>query len=117
MTDKTGKLISAITVNDSDSLICMTSLGKTIKLSLSNVSILGRNALGVKIVNISEDDSLMGIARAENDKDDEDDNIIEGNAVIVDESTTKIIENVDPPETSDENTPEIEDEEEPSLFD
>lgn len=70
VTDKTGKLISAITVNDTDSLVCMTSQGKTIKLSLTNVSILGRNALGVKIVNVSEDDSLVGVARAENDKVD-----------------------------------------------
>ncbi|MBB6482329.1 DNA gyrase subunit A [Spirochaeta isovalerica] len=70
VTDKTGKLISAITVNDTDSLVCMTSQGKTIKLSLANVSILGRNALGVKIVNVAEDDSLVGVARAENDKVD-----------------------------------------------
>ncbi|MCP4179966.1 MAG: DNA gyrase subunit A, partial [bacterium] len=68
VTEKTGKLVSAITINDTDSVMCITSLGKTIKLSLSNVSILGRTALGVKIVNISDDDSLVGIARSENEK-------------------------------------------------
>lgn len=70
VTDKTGNLISAITVKDSDSLVCMTASGKTIKLALSNVSVLGRNALGVRIVNVGDEDSLVGVARAENDKED-----------------------------------------------
>ncbi len=73
VTEKTGKLVSAITINDTDSVMCITSLGKTIKLSLSNVSILGRTALGVKIVNISDEDSLVGIARSENEKVESDD--------------------------------------------
>ncbi len=109
VTDKTGKLISAISVNDSDSLICMTTFGKTIKLALSDVSILGRNALGVKIVNISGDDSLMGIARAVNDKDDEDDadvNNLTEDISSEEDSNNGIIENN-----------EIEkDDSEPSLF-
>jgi DNA gyrase subunit A len=105
ITEKTGKLISAISVNDTDSLVCMTSLGKTIKLALSDVSILGRNALGVKIVNISDDDSLMGIARAENDKDEESEDSDEESSIISDdviESDDNIIDAVD---------------DEPSLFD
>jgi len=94
VTDKTGKLISAITVNDTDSLVCMTSLGKTIKLALSNVSILGRNAMGVKIVNVADDDSLIGVARAENDKVDPEEGA---------ETAAEIIKN--------------DDSEEPTLFD
>jgi len=94
VTDKTGKLISAITVNDTDSLVCMTSLGKTIKLSLANVSILGRNALGVKIVNVGDDDSLIGVARAENDRVDPEEGA---------ETAAEIIKN--------------DDSEEPTLFD
>lgn len=94
VTDKTGKLISAITIHDTDSLVCMTSLGKTIKLSLANVSVLGRNAMGVKIVNVSDEDYLIGIARAENDKVDPDEGA---------ETAAEIIKN-------DES-------EEPTLFD
>jgi len=102
VTEKTGKLISAITVNDTDSLLCMTSLGKTIKLALNNVSILGRNALGVKIVNISDDDSLMGIARSENDKEEE----------------LEKFESSDESVKPDETTIDIEEgDSEPSLFD
>lgn len=89
VTDKTGKLISAITVNDTDSLVCMTSQGKTIKLSLSNVSVLGRNALGVRIVNVSEEDSLVGVARAANDKEDPEEGA---------ETAAEIIKNDDSPE-------------------
>jgi DNA gyrase subunit A len=109
VTEKTGKLISAITVNDSDSLLCMTSLGKTIKLALSNVSILGRNALGVKIVNISGDDSLMGIARSENNDDDE----------IVETTNDETMTNEAPDEVIKEESlvDYIEEDSEPSLFD
>ncbi|MBI9096824.1 MAG: DNA topoisomerase (ATP-hydrolyzing) subunit A [Spirochaetaceae bacterium] len=104
VTEKTGKLISAITVNDTDSLLCMTSLGKTIKLALSNVSILGRNALGVKIVNISDDDSLMGVARSENEDDDDEDESPDSGT---EENVIDVSDGEEIPEDKDE----------PSLFD
>lgn len=107
VTAKTGNLISAISVNDSDSLICMTTFGKTIKLSLSDVSILGRNALGVKIVNIADDDALMGIARSENDKEEEIDTTTD-----IPDDTTEDTEN-----TTEIINDDVNDEEEPSLFD
>lgn len=114
VTEKTGKLISAISVNDSDSLVCMTTFGKTIKLALSDVSILGRNALGVKIVNISGDDSLMGIARAENDKDDE-----ENNTNLVEGDSSENNDIIDQVETISENkeSDEIIEEDEPTISD
>jgi hypothetical protein len=65
--------------------------------------------LGVKIVNISGDDSLMGIARSENNDDDE----------IVETTNDETMTNEAPDEVIKEESlvDYIEEDSEPSLFD
>lgn len=67
--EKSGKLVSVMSVNESDSLICISTLGKTIKLTLDGISIIGRNAFGVRIVNISDKDTLVGVAVQQKEED------------------------------------------------
>jgi len=74
---KSGKLVSALSVNGSDSLICITTLGKAIKLNLESISIIGRNAFGVRIVNISDNDALVGVAVQQKDEDESESEEIE----------------------------------------
>ncbi|QEN09072.1 DNA topoisomerase (ATP-hydrolyzing) subunit A [Oceanispirochaeta crateris] len=70
---KSGSLVAALSVNESDSLICITTLGKAIKLNLNSISIIGRNAFGVRIVNINDNDTLVGVAVQQNDEDEDED--------------------------------------------
>ena len=69
--EKSGKLISALSVNDSDSIISITSLGKAIKLKIENISVIGRNAFGVRIVNLNDRDSVIGVAVVQEEDDEE----------------------------------------------
>jgi DNA gyrase/topoisomerase IV subunit A len=65
--EKSGALVAALSVNGRDSLICISTLGKAIKLNLDNISIIGRNAFGVRIVNIGDNDTLVGVAAQQNE--------------------------------------------------
>ena len=73
--NKSGKLVSALSVNEDNSIICISSLGKAIKLKLENISIIGRNAFGVRIVNLNDGDSVIGVAVAQDEDEEEEDGL------------------------------------------
>jgi DNA gyrase subunit A len=66
---KTGPLSSVLSVTKEDDLICITSQGTAIKLKLKSVPELGKSAVGVRIVDVGEEDRVVGIAREENDSE------------------------------------------------
>jgi DNA gyrase subunit A len=68
--DKTGELVSCITVNETDDVMVITSLGKTIKFHASDVSIQGKGARGVRIVNIERPDFVIGMDKIVQDENE-----------------------------------------------
>ena len=66
-TEKTGEVIGVLSVSDKDDLVCITSQGNTLKLRLSEVATLGKTAMGVRIVNITKPDVVVGVARVVKD--------------------------------------------------
>jgi DNA gyrase subunit A len=62
-TEKTGEVIGVLSVNDRDDLVCITSQGNTLKVRLAEISTLGKTAMGVRIVNITKPDVVVGVAR------------------------------------------------------
>jgi DNA gyrase subunit A len=62
-TEKTGEVVGVLSVSDKDDLVCITSQGNTLKLRLSEVATLGKTAMGVRIVNITKPDVVVGVAR------------------------------------------------------
>ena len=62
-TEKTGEVVGVLSVSDKDDLVCITSQGNTLKLRLSEVSTMGKTAMGVRILNISRPDVVVGVAR------------------------------------------------------
>ena len=75
---KTGEIIGAISVKEEQDVLCITSQGIAIKTKCKNLPILGRAAMGVKIINIEKPDFLVGVAPVvkENDEKESDDNEI-----------------------------------------
>jgi DNA gyrase subunit A len=61
--EKTGEVIGVLSVNPKDDLVCITSQGNALKLSLSGITTLGKTAMGVRIVNITKPDVVVGVAR------------------------------------------------------
>jgi DNA gyrase subunit A len=59
--EKTGELAASITVRDEDEVMVITSQGKSIKFKASDVSIQGKSAHGVRIVNIDRPDFVIGM--------------------------------------------------------
>ncbi len=63
LNERTGNAVGVILVKKSDQIVIITSRGMIIKLKVRSISILGRNAAGVKLVNIKEPDTVAGVAR------------------------------------------------------
>lgn len=69
-TDKVGKLISIKEVTDTDDLMIITTRGILIRQKMKDIRVMGRNAQGVKLIRISENDRISAVARiAEDDKE------------------------------------------------
>ncbi|MFA5404224.1 MAG: DNA gyrase subunit A, partial [Ignavibacteria bacterium] len=70
-TDKVGKLISIKEVTDSDDLMIITSKGILIRQKMKDIRVMGRNSQGVKVIRLSEHDTISAVARiVEEDKDE-----------------------------------------------
>ncbi|MFH2031896.1 MAG: DNA gyrase subunit A [Bacteroidota bacterium] len=62
--EKSGKLIAMMEVNDLDELVIITNQGMVIRQSVKDIRVMGRNTQGVRLIRLSEDDSIADIARA-----------------------------------------------------
>ncbi|GIW96144.1 MAG: DNA topoisomerase (ATP-hydrolyzing) [Pirellulaceae bacterium] len=62
-TRRNGKVIGAVRVTDDDEVIMITSHGKLQRIRAGDVSIIGRNTQGVRIMTLEEGDSLVAIVR------------------------------------------------------
>ena len=61
VTERTGEVIGVITVFDDDEVVCITGQGKTLRLKVDSVGIMGRAAQGVRVLNIDAPDFLVGL--------------------------------------------------------
>ncbi len=62
ITERNGQLVSLRAVNGDEDLMIITDEGVVIRISLSDVAVYGRNAQGVKLINIDENKSVATIA-------------------------------------------------------
>ncbi|MDR2669776.1 MAG: DNA gyrase subunit A [Desulfovibrio sp.] len=70
-TAKTGPVIGAIPVADSDALLLLTSTNKIIRIGVEEIRSIGRATQGVRLVSMDEGASVVGFARIdENGGDD-----------------------------------------------
>jgi len=61
--DKTGKIAGATVVKDTDELMILNNYGVAIRILVSNVSVTGRNTMGVKLMRTGEDENVVAIAK------------------------------------------------------
>ena len=61
--DNKGEIIGALTVKDEDSVMCITSQGTSIRVMADTISVQGRASSGIKIVDITGPDYVVGIDR------------------------------------------------------
>ena len=65
--NRNGKVVTMKAVGEDDELLIVTVKGKVIRIPISDVRIIGRNTKGVRIVNLSDDDSIDKVERIQND--------------------------------------------------
>jgi len=73
VTEKTGRVVGALSVFEDDELMLMTSVGQSIRIRCADVRETGRAAQGVKLVNLKNGESLQDIARVVPDDDEVED--------------------------------------------
>jgi DNA gyrase subunit A len=61
--DRNGKVIGIARVNDEDEIFMMTAKGKIQRIRAGDISVIGRNTQGVRIMNVDEGDSLIAVVR------------------------------------------------------
>lgn len=59
-TDERGEIIGLLSVKDKDEIVCMTSQGKTLRVTADSINLQGTGSTGVKVVKVSEPDFLVG---------------------------------------------------------
>jgi DNA gyrase subunit A len=75
--EKTGEIVGCVNVKDGDQIMCITSQGKSIKLAVDEVSVMGRAAQGVRIVNIERPDFVIGVDRIAPEEPEPEQGIVE----------------------------------------
>ena len=71
-TEKTGNLVGAKLVNDDREILLITTEGTLIRIEVSGISVIGRMASGVRLMNVErENDSrIASIAKVRENKGD-----------------------------------------------
>ena len=69
VTDKTGEVVGIKIVDDNDDIILISSDGTIIRLSVKDVSVLGRNTQGVTLMRMPEGVQLVSIAKVTEEED------------------------------------------------
>ena len=63
VSDKTGEIVGCVSVLDNEDIMCITSQGKSIKLKVKEVRVMGRAAQGVRLLSIDKPDFVIGLDR------------------------------------------------------
>jgi DNA gyrase subunit A len=62
-TERNGPVVYSYQVTDQDQLMIITEHGKIIRLRVADISVIGRNTQGVKLIGLGEGEKVVGVAR------------------------------------------------------
>lgn len=72
-------MIDAIQVEDTDQIMLITNGGTLVRTRVAEVSVIGRNTGGVRLIRTGEDETVVGLQRiAESDEDENDALAVDG---------------------------------------
>ena len=70
-TERNGDLAGAVQMFEGDDVMLISDQGTLVRTRSDEISVLGRNTQGVRVIRIAEDESLVGLARIEEPDNDE----------------------------------------------
>ena len=62
-TQRNGRVVSILLVEEENDLMLMTNIGKIIRMPIKGISIISRNTQGVKLMGLESDERIVGAAR------------------------------------------------------
>lgn len=83
--ERNGAVIGALRVTDQDSVVMMSNAGQTVRISMADVRVMGRNTQGVRLVKLSEGSSLVGLQKIADCGDDEVDEAADAEEGVISE--------------------------------
>ena len=86
--ERNGKVVAAVQVEEADQIMLITDAGTLVRTRVAEVSLVGRNTQGVRIIRTADDESVVSVERV-CEPDDEDEN-------------SEVLDNVENTETSTE---------------
>jgi DNA gyrase subunit A len=63
LTNKTGDIVGVVKVEEDQDLMCLTSIGKMIRVDMNQIRKAGRNTSGVKVVSVEKKDTVVSMAK------------------------------------------------------
>lgn len=85
--ERNGQVVGAEQVNDNDEIMLISNRGTLVRTRVGEVSMVGRNTQGVRLIRTGHDEAVVGMARIE-EVDDEDIADIDGTAAEVDDDAS-----------------------------
>ena len=82
-TQRNGPVIGVVSVDDSDEVLMMTARGKIQRIRAADISVIGRNTQGVRIMSLDDADTLAAVVRVpkEEGEDEEEPEVDNTNAI------------------------------------
>lgn len=63
VTERNGKVVSAEQVEETDDVMLITNRGTLVRTHVNEISVIGRNTQGVRLINLSDDEYLIGTSK------------------------------------------------------
>src|SRR5262249_7921706 len=79
ITDKTGPVVGCIQVLDTDDIMIITNSGKIIRMHVNQISVMGRNTQGVRLIQMEQGEKVVSVAKLAEKDDEENGNGNNGN--------------------------------------
>ncbi len=73
--ERNGKVVAMKQVSDDDELMIVSNKGKIIRIRSGDISIIGRNTKGVRLISLEKDEKVVSLAKVE-EKDSENGNAL-----------------------------------------
>jgi DNA gyrase subunit A len=72
VTERNGDVVGAVPADDNDEVMLISSGGTLVRTRVNEISVMGRNTQGVRLITLVNGESLVGIERVVEDKDEDD---------------------------------------------
>lgn len=69
--ERNGKAVKALQVNEQDEVMLITDKGTLVRIKVNEISVIGRNTQGVRLINVSPGERVVGMQRIEDIQDEE----------------------------------------------